>query len=334
MARALSHPEGTVHIEDLANGRKRVTVECFDSRAYIPLQSCETSYSQELIELTLKVHGLAWLCDAIARDEDPVVAKAELEANLFEFFDEKVFAGKRLLDFGCGSGASTMCLAGLLPQTEIIGVELAGQLIELAHTRARFHGFNNVQFQISPAGKQLPANLGEFDFCMMSAVYEHLLPEERTAILPQIWSLLKPGGVLFINQTPHRYFPIEMHSTGLPLINYLPESLAFFLARRMSRMKPMRNDSREDLLRGGIRGATEFEIMKLLKSVGKHRPILLEPHHGGHRDRIDLWHARLATHRLRTVKLLLKHVLKIMKAVSGHVLIPYLTIAIQKGESD
>jgi Methyltransferase domain len=226
-----------------------------------------------------------------------------------------------------------MCLARLLPQTEIVGVELDSKLNQLAEARRKHYGFENIRFHISPSGDELPPGLGEFDFCMMSAVYEHLLPHERQIVLPKIWAQLKPGGALFINQTPHRYYPVETHSTNLPLINYLPDKLAFALARKWSRLQPMPGATVEELLRGGIRGATEFEILKILeKSSSLHRPVLLEPRQNGHRDRIDLWHARLNPHRLRKVKSLAKLVLKGVKAVSGHVLVPYLTLAVRKDE--
>ncbi len=331
--KVINHADGELHIEELPEGRRRLTIKCSDSSTYVPLQTCETSYPPALIELTLKVQGLPWLCDAISRDEDPQVVKEELEANLFEFFAPEAFIGKRLLDFGCGAGSSTMCLARLLPQTEIVGVELDRKLNELAEARRQHYGFENVRFHISPSGDELPGGLGEFDFCMMSAVYEHLLPHERQLVLPKIWAQLKPGGALFINQTPHRYYPVETHSTNLPLINYLPNKLAFALARKWSRLQPMPDATGEELLRGGIRGATEFEILKILgKSSRRHRPVLLEPREGGHRDRIDLWYSRLNPLRLRKLKSLAKLVLKGVKAVSGHVLVPYLTLAVRKDE--
>src|SRR5262249_32482386 len=121
---------------------------------------------------------------------------------------------------------------------------------------------------------------------VLSAVYEHLLPDERRILLPRIWSRLKPGGVLFINQTPHRYSPVEMHSTGLPLINYLPDGLAYRITKRFS--KRIKGD--EDwpaLLRGGIRGATIGEILRALGDDAA----LLEPRAGDH---IDLWYGKLS----------------------------------------
>jgi hypothetical protein len=95
-------------------------------------------------------------------------------------------------------------------------------------------------------------------------------------------------------------------------------------------MQPMHNYSPEALLRGGIRGATEYEIMRIIESNSEYRPVLLEPHHAGYRDRIDMWHAGLNPHRWRKTKLMLKWLFKGIKAVSGNVLLQNLTLAIQK----
>ena len=57
---------------------------------------------------------------------------------------------------------------------------------------------------------------------MLSAVFEHVLPEERDPVLDMLWSVLRPGGVMVVDQTPHRWFPQESHTTALPFLNYLP----------------------------------------------------------------------------------------------------------------
>jgi methylase of polypeptide subunit release factors len=60
----------------------------------------------------------------------------ELWNSLFGYVGEEAFAGKRLLDFGCGSGASGLNLARLLPDLEIVGVELLPEFVALARRRA------------------------------------------------------------------------------------------------------------------------------------------------------------------------------------------------------
>jgi hypothetical protein len=49
-----------------------------------------------------------------------------------------------------------------------------------------------------------------------------------------MWSALRPHGLLFITETPHRYWPTEGHTTGLPFINYVPDALAGAAARHLS----------------------------------------------------------------------------------------------------
>ena len=108
----------------------------------------------------------------------------------------------------------------------------------------------------SPDPNELPADIGTFDFVHVGAVYEHLLPAERRRLLPQLWSVLKVGGVLFVNQLPHRFYVVEDHTTGVPLLNFLPDRLAHKAATRFS--DRVADDATwPELLRAGIRGGTQ-----------------------------------------------------------------------------
>jgi hypothetical protein len=212
-------------------------------------------------------------------------------------------------------------------------VELVEEFVDLAQRRADFHGMTNVSFHNSPDGQSLPEGLGDFDFVMLSAVYEHLLPAERTALLPVAWGRVKPGGVLFINQLPHRYSPVEEHSTGLPLINYLPDRLAHRFAVRFARGVD-RHTTWEQLLRGGIRGATANELLGILASTNSGKPVLLEPRQFGMRDRVDLWYELSSGHRLPAVKRAMMRSFKALQATTGITFVPELSLAIQKPEAE
>jgi ubiquinone/menaquinone biosynthesis C-methylase UbiE len=325
----LRHPDGELHIEDQPNGLRRLTVKCFDSSSFVPIASYETFYPRSLIELTLAVTGPAWVCDAIAREEDPKYVRDQIRTNLFAFVDETDIRGKRVLDFGCGAGASTISLAELLPDCQITGVELSAKLLVVAQSRAQHRRVLNASFHASPSGTELPPGLGQFDFCMMSAVIEHVLPEERPVILPKVWAALRPGGVLFVNQTPHRYFPVETHSTGLPLVNYFPDRLAFAVARRWSRNRCALGQSNEELLRGGFRGATESEILRIVGANNEAVPELLPPRLPGCRDRVDLWYS-LLSNRWHATKTALRLALRVIHNLTGTVFAQNLLLAIRK----
>jgi 2-polyprenyl-3-methyl-5-hydroxy-6-metoxy-1,4-benzoquinol methylase len=231
----LDHPDGSVHVEQLANNKNRIFVEPHDQGLFIPHRKWTTSYSLDLIKQIMNVKGLTHLCDEIMRDENPTYVQHRLEYDILSYFDKGAFDNKRVLEIGCGCGASTMVLRRMFPNTKIVGVELVNKLLTVAKSRAKHYGCDNIYFYLSPNGSSLPDGIGVFDYAVMSAVYEHLLPNERRALLPKIWSYLKPNAVLFINQTPHRYFPFELHTTGLPLINFLPDRIAIYLAHKFSK---------------------------------------------------------------------------------------------------
>jgi hypothetical protein len=130
------------------------------------------------------------------------------------------------------------------------------------------------------------------------------LPNERRVLMPRIWALLNPG-VLFINQTPHRWFPYEHHSTGLWGINYFPDRLTHWYARACSKRNPEINHSTDwnTHLRGGLRGGTERGIVADLTADSRHsRGVILQPAVGRYRDRADYYWLANTSPRLRLVK--------------------------------
>lgn len=299
----LSTPDGEVEITPTATGRARITLTPRDPNLFIPRRICETTHPEE-VDLFLKSGtSFAWLGDAISRHEEPDEVQGVLKRQLSAYIERKLFSGARMLDFGCGSGASTFFLAAFLPETEIVGLELDPVRIELARTLAARRGTPNVRFLVSPSGDSVPSGLENFDFIMFSAVYEHLLPNERRAVMPRLWALLKPGGVLFINQTPHRWVPYEHHSAELWGINYLPDRLAHWHARNFSKVNPEVNRSMDwnTHLRGGLRGGTELGIIADLTAGSQTRGVILQPNAGGFRDRADYWLAGTSP-RFRPVK--------------------------------
>ncbi len=323
MTEIIAHADGELHITDIDNGLRRVTVKPSDAQQFIAVHSCETAYPTDLIEKILAVKGIAWVCDELGRDEDPNYVSKYLLNDLAAYFSPADIAGKNILDFGCGSGASTAILAREYPDAEFTGVELRADLLEIAKSRAAHYGLANCKYIVSPNGSSLPPKLGEFDIVMMSAVVEHLLPDERPVILPLLWDQVKSGGYLFLDQTPYRYFPIELHTTMLPFINYLPDSLAFAYAKRFSN----RVDASEtwaSLLRQGIRGATEKEIGGLLTNSESLRCT------GDVRDRIDLWHKSTNPNNMAAAKRLTKGVLKLLYKTTGICMVPDLALAFRK----
>ena len=321
---ALKNNEVYVTLDSTPNGKTSIFIQPLSDDIFIPYPRWETNYPGSLIEKIFSVFG-NYLIDDIRRDEDPQYVEKNLRQNIFFHFPDETFAGKRILDFGCGSGSSAMVLARLFPEfQEIVGVELVPEHLEIAHARAAHYGVTNVSFKQSPGGDSLPSDIGRFDVVMLSAVFEHLLPDERKPLLELLWSVMEPGAVLFINQTPNRWFPLEIHTTGgLPGLNFLPPWAAERLAKHFSE-EVSADQSWDDLLRAGIRGATEREIMRLLP---ENEAELVRP--PGIKDGIDIWYAQ-TQNRTSAKKRLTYTGFKIV-AKSGLVMLPYhLNMAIRK----
>ncbi len=328
MSTTLTHQDGEAFIEELSQGRRRIRVKLTDDKIFSPQKEWETAYPTDLISHILKIKGAAWVCDEIMREEDAAYVRKCLENDLFAYLNPEDFKGKRILDFGCGSGASTAILARMFPDAEIVGVELFEPLLSIARKRIEHYNFSNARLYQSPDGTNLPENIGQFDFVIMSAVYEHLLPTERKILMPKIWSAIRDGGYLFLNQTPNRFFPIEAHTTRLPFINYLPDHLTRLAAVKFSRrVNP--NESWESLLRQGIRGGSVKEIYRSL-SADENSVRLLEPKNLGLRDRIDLWYLTTNKENLGAFKAAAKIILKGLKTLTGIVLVQDLSLVFKK----
>lgn len=268
----------------LATGEWHVATATRRGR-YVPRPTCVTTFPRALVEAMLQTTEVEWVCEHIARHEDPAYVRRYLERQLFSHFPADRFIGRRLLDFGCGRGASSLALAQILPQTEIVGIELEATHLDVARAVQAFRGIDNVRFVQMPSGVSLPPDLGAFDFVVMSAVVEHLLPQERRVLLPAIWDVIAPGGAILISQTPHRWHPYEHHSTRRWWVNYLPDRLSLRVANRVSGA-PL---TWEEHLRGGIRGATETSIIRWLTRGRTGEATVVQPRLNGVRDRADYW---------------------------------------------
>lgn len=331
LSRLLIHPLGTVEIDREAPDRAHLVVKPCPGM-FSPQTSWTTAYPDDLIELILEVKGPAWLVDEIMRDESRKYVWRALYYGMFSFVPKEEFTGARLLDFGCGEGAATSILARELPETGFVGVDLEGNRLSIAQARASHYGFGDrAEFLVSPDPESLPPGIGQFDFVCFSAVFEHLLPNEREPLLRLVWSALKPGGVMFINQSPNRHSIIEYHTTsGLPFLNYLPDRVAHRFARRVSK-RGLQDMSWEQLLRAGIRGTSKLEVRRLLRSEVGNRFEFLRPKFEGVHESVELWYRSTSILDRKTE--LLKRVIKLAARVAGplqYLILPTVIMAIRK----
>jgi 2-polyprenyl-3-methyl-5-hydroxy-6-metoxy-1,4-benzoquinol methylase len=328
----ISHPSADITMQALPSGRRRIHVRMLDPDEHVWVESFETSLPRELIKRYLEVHGPAGLGHSLVRIEEGGELHRALRFSTLPFVATEEFKEKRLLDFGCGSGTSTIHLARMFPETEVVGLDLLPELLDPARSLMEHLGVGNVTFMQAKAADSLPDELGSFDFVTLNAVYEHLLPGERKLLLPQLWASLRPGGVLFVNQTPYRWYLLDSHTTRLPFINYMPDWLALRYARRFAgwkRQRVARDAEWETLQRGGIRGATEGQIIRQLEKL-EGVPVPLRPRLWGYSDAVDLWYAQSMIRRPMRIKPVMRIAYKAIGRFTGSPFAPDVTMAVRK----
>jgi SAM-dependent methyltransferase len=91
--------------------------------------------------------------------------------------------GARLLDVGCGTGATTLGLRRFGP---VVGLDIGSRALEVARARG---------LAVARASaERLPARPGSFDLVVALDVLEHL--EDDVAAAREMLAALRPGGVL------------------------------------------------------------------------------------------------------------------------------------------
>lgn len=143
-------------------------------------------------------------------------------------------AGKRILELGCGTGASTIALAE--QGAAVTAVDLEGDDLEVARVRVEAYGVTeNVTIRYANAVQVLEETLpGSYDMILFFACLEHMTHLERMSSLKRSWALLPKGGILAIVETPNRLWYYDSHTSLSNCFHWLPDDLAF----RYSRYSP------------------------------------------------------------------------------------------------
>ena len=100
-----------------------------------------------------------------------------MQYSILSYVEPSKFDGKKLLDFGCGTGNSSINLSRLLNNAKIIGIDNDETLINIAKQKLKHYGYNNLRFFKS--NQFLNKDSDKFDFILLSAVHEHLTKQER-----------------------------------------------------------------------------------------------------------------------------------------------------------
>lgn len=100
--------------------------------------------------------------------------------------------GDRVLDIGCGRGASLFPAAAAVgPAGHVVGIDIAGEMIDQARAEAAAHGVRNIELQVADAESvRFPAE----SFEVVTGSFSIIFLPDSFAALTKFARLLVPGG--------------------------------------------------------------------------------------------------------------------------------------------
>jgi len=105
-------------------------------------------------------------------------------------------SGSRVLDVCCGAGASALPAAEAVgPKGNVVGVDLANQLLESARTKAIQRRLGNVDFEL---GDMLSLRFPVASFDAVVCVFGIFFVPDMARAVSELWSRVRPGGKLAV----------------------------------------------------------------------------------------------------------------------------------------
>jgi SAM-dependent methyltransferase len=117
---------------------------------------------------------------------------------------ERLRAGARAADIGCGTGHAIVLMAAAFPASTFVGYDLAQDAIDKARAEAAEAGVTNATFEVCDVAKLAPAE--PFDAVVsFDTIHDQVDP---VAVLDSIYRALVPGGT-YLMQEPHTSSNLE-----------------------------------------------------------------------------------------------------------------------------
>jgi ubiquinone/menaquinone biosynthesis C-methylase UbiE len=105
-------------------------------------------------------------------------------------------SGSRVLDVCCGAGASALPAAeAVRPNGNVVGVDLAKQLLESARAKAVQRRLGNIEFEV---GDMLSLRFPVASFDAVVCVFGIFFVPDMAIAVSELWSRLRPGGKLAV----------------------------------------------------------------------------------------------------------------------------------------
>jgi SAM-dependent methyltransferase len=153
---------------------------------------------------------------------------------LFAWLRARGAAKLSLLEVGSSFGHMTEYLAEQPEIGAVYGFDTDPAFVAITRAKVEELGLRTVREVRQLSTEEtctLPYPDAAFDVVLVVGVVEHLPARTRRRQVDEYYRVLAPGGHIAILDTPNRWFPLETHSVGLPLVQFLPPSVAYRYAR-------------------------------------------------------------------------------------------------------
>jgi SAM-dependent methyltransferase len=229
-------------------------------------------------------------------DDSPATPQHTLKLERFLGSDVgDLFAGRRVLDFGCGHGAEAVAAAQLGAE-HLFGIDIQEHRLEAARQFAREAGVDDrcVFFNAATQSDEIAQLAGTIDCAYSIDSFEHY--SRPDLILAQLHELLAPGGWLLISFGPPWKNPYGCHARYFcrcPWIHLLFAEETILAVRALYRDD---GAQRFEDVEGGLNRMTLARFLELIAASPFHldhfQPVPLSTRF---LDRPRLWHRLLTT---------------------------------------
>jgi ubiquinone/menaquinone biosynthesis C-methylase UbiE len=113
-------------------------------------------------------------------------------------------AGAKVLDVGCGTGASALPAAQVVGKNGLVlGVDLSSRLLDRARAKAKAADLANVEFRLADM-TALKYPDGSFDAVI--SVFSIFFVPDMEGLVSELWRMVRPGGKLAVTTWGRRIF--------------------------------------------------------------------------------------------------------------------------------
>lgn len=128
-----------------------------------------------------------------------------------------------IADFGCGSALLLDHIKDKV--AAYVGVDFSPDFIAIAEARAQTLQVDNAEFYCGSIEAFGVGNLNRFDAVFVLDLSEHVYDDEWQGIVRSAWTVLKPGGCVYLH-TPNRLFFIERMKDKNFILKQFPHHVA------------------------------------------------------------------------------------------------------------